>query len=127
VKEDETGKVRSAASITQGEWKDKIGKDGSNIKHIGNMCLVMIYQYWEDKYRVEIAKSKGISKDKLLSDLFGDIRHFRNSIIHNDGRAIDEVNHCKILKWFSVNDQIIMDAQKMDYLIDCIKNEINAL
>ena len=127
VKDDVSRKIRSEAAFTQGEWKEKIGKDGTNIRHIGNMCLVMIYQYWDDRYRDEIAKSKGISKGELTSDLFGDIRHFRNSIIHNNGIAISEVNRCKILKWFRENDEIVIDAIKMDCLIDYIKKEVNTL
>ncbi|MBI4674726.1 MAG: hypothetical protein HY741_24030 [Chloroflexi bacterium] len=115
------------AAVTQGEWKEKNGKDGVKIRLVGNMCLVMIYQYWEDKYREEIAKSKRIAKDELMSDLFGDIRHFRNSIIHNNGRAISEVSRCKIPRWFTENDEIVMDAAKMDRLIDCIKSEIHGL
>ena len=91
------------------------------------MCLVMIYQYWEDRYREEIASSKGIAKDELMSDLFGDIRYFRNSIIHNKGRALREVNNCKILKWFKEKDDIVLNSEKMDHLLDCIKNEINAM
>jgi hypothetical protein len=90
------------------------------------MCLVMMYQYWEDKYRDEIATSKGITKDELSSDLFGDIRHLRNSIIHNNGRAISEVSRCKVLKWFKEDDEVVIDAQKMDRLIELIRSEISA-
>jgi hypothetical protein len=126
ITDEENGSVRSAATITQGEWKSKIGKDGTNIRIIGNMCLVMMYQYWEDKYRDEIATSKGITKDELSSDLFGDIRHLRNSIIHNNGRAISEVSRCKVLKWFKEDDEVVIDAQKMDRLIELIRSEISA-
>jgi len=115
VKE-EDGKVNSAAAVTQGEWKVKIGKNGTNIKLIGNMCLVMIYQY-----------SKGIGKDELASDLFGDLRHFRRSIIHNNGYAISEVDRCKILKWFRANDEIIIDGARMDQLIRLLKKEVSVL
>lgn len=87
----------------------------------------MIYQFWEDKYREEIALSKGISKSDLNSNLFGDIRYLRHSIIHNNGRGIDEVDKCKLLKWFRAEDQIVIDSKKMDILIVLIKNEINAL
>jgi hypothetical protein len=121
------GRLNSAAVITQGEWKEKIGKNGTNIRLIGNMCLVMIYQYWEDRYRGEIAKSKGIERGELTSDLIGDIRHFRNSIIHNNSRAIAEVDRCKILKWFRAGDEIIIDSSKMDELLDQIKKELSAL
>jgi hypothetical protein len=127
VREGKSGKISSAASFTQGEWKEKIGENGSNVNHIGNICLVMIYQYWEDKYREEIAISKGMNNGELNSNLFGDIRYLRNSIIHNNGRANDDVDKCKILRWFRANDQIIIDANKMDLLIAYIKDEINAL
>ena len=124
---EEDGKVNSVAAVTQGEWKEKIGKNGTNIRLIGNMCLVMIYQYWEDRYREEIAKSKGIDKGELTSDLIGDIRLFRTSIIHNNSRAIAEVDRCKILKWFRAGDEIVIDSAKMDQLIDQLKKEVSAI
>lgn len=121
------GILKPRASFTQGYRKGKLGITGYNIKFIGSICLVMIYQYWEDKYRQKIAKEKGINKDQLNSDLFGDIRHYRHSIIHNNGQATREIDKCKILKWYKENDEIIIDADKMDFLIDKIKQEIEQL
>ncbi|MGA2503154.1 MAG: hypothetical protein ABSG01_03580 [Anaerolineales bacterium] len=127
VMEEEIGMLKFIAQISQGEWKKKLGIDGSNIRYIGNMCLVLIYQYWEDYYRDQIAISKGITKDELQSDLFGDIRQLRRSIVHNNGIAIGDVDQCKILKWFKSKDIIFIDAEKMDFLLEILKKEINGL
>jgi hypothetical protein len=127
VRDEKKGSIRSVAAITQGEWKLKISPDGTNLRIIGNMCLVMIYQYWEDRYREEIAVSKGVTKEELSSDLFGDIRYLRNSIVHNNGRAISEVDRCKLLKWFKEGEEIVIDVEKMDYLIELIKSEVSTL
>lgn len=103
----------------QKEYKQRNSEDGKNYQFIGNMCLITIYQYWEDFYRGELAKSYSIEKDELKSDLFGDIRLIRHSIIHHNSVALEEIVRCKILKWFSPGDKIFIDKAK---LLEVIKN-----
>ena len=68
--------------------RNKMG--GRNQRYIGNMCVVTIYQYWDDNYRVKLAKAMGLEhKNCIYADIFGDIGDLRNSIIHNGGEATD--------------------------------------
>ena len=80
---------------TQKEYKLRNSKDGKNYQFIGNMCLMIIYQYWEDYYRGKLAKSYEIDKDDIQSDLFGDLRLIRHSIIHHNSIASSEIKRCK--------------------------------
>jgi hypothetical protein len=107
---------------TQGELKKRNQKDGNNYRFAGNMCLVNIYQYWEDYYRYEIAKVIGIEKSNVKIPIMGDINKLRRSIIHHNGIALDDVERTEILKWFKVGDEIYIDEKKMDELIMQIQN-----
>jgi hypothetical protein len=120
-----TGQLESVASTLQKEWKERLSASGENINFIGNMCLVLFYQYWDDHYRKEIAKYKGYSgENKIQSDLFGEIRHIRNSIIHHNSIAKYEVSKCKLLQWFTEGEEIIIDDLKMEQLYILIKAEL---
>jgi len=112
---------------TQGDLKKRNEKNGHNTKTIGNLCLCEIYHYWEDHYRQEIANYLDLSKNELLSNIFGDIRNYRRSIIHNKGIAIKAVNDNKILKWFKENDLIENDEDNMEYIIHEIYEYLNQL
>lgn len=98
---------------TQGEFYKRISDKGLNIKYIGNIILILIYQYWEDVYRPKISKILNIKKSDLKSDLFGDIRLIRNSIIHHNAIAKPEIKNCKFLKWFNPGDEIYIDNEKL--------------
>lgn len=107
---------------TQKEYKQRNSEDGRNYQFIGNMCLITIYQYWEDFYRSELAKSFSIDKDDLKSDLFGDIRLIWHSIIHHKSIALEEINRCKLLKWFSPGENIFIDKEKLLEVINNIQH-----
>ena len=88
---------------------------------IGNIEMLtkrsMIYSYWEDHFRAQIANAKGVTKDVLKSDVMGDIRWLRQSIVHHRGIATDEVGNCKVLTWFAKGDEIFLNEQKFLQMI----------
>lgn len=106
---------------TQREYKQRNSKNGNNYKFIGNMCLISIYQYWEDYYRGKIATLKGIAKNDLKSDIMGDLRWLRMSIIHHKGIAMKDVEKCKILKWYKEGDEIFINQENLQEIIMNIK------
>ena len=102
---------------TQGKIKERNSKDGENFKFIGNMSLISIYQYWEDYYREKIAKEKKLNKNDIKSDVMGDLRLIRISIIHHKGIALEEVEKCKILNWYKKDDKIFIDQDKLEQIL----------
>ncbi len=92
-----------------------------NATFVGNMALVMIYSYWEDHYRTQVATAKGVAKNELTSDVMGDIRRLRQSIIHRRGIAMDEVSSCKVLTWFSPGDEIFINEQMFLQMISSVR------
>lgn len=107
---------------TQKEYKQRNSETGKNYQFIGNMCFITIYQYWEDYYRVKLAKSYGLKKNDIQSDLFGDIGIIRHSIIHHNSIAKKEIVKCKYLKWYKPGDKIFIDKEKLFELLRNIQH-----
>jgi len=94
---------------------DRIGRnacDGENCSFISNMAIVAIYSFWEDHYRSALAAACGLSRSDVTADVFGDLRHLRNAIVHCNGTATREVQNARCLIWFNKADEIFMN-QKM--------------
>lgn len=113
---------------TQGQLKKRNDKDSDNYIIIANLCTVLIYQYWENKYRKQIAKELGLSNtDALKSDIMGDLRLLRNSIIHHNAEAEKEVENCKLLKWFKEGDKIYVNSKMFENIIFHVKEYIKLI
>jgi hypothetical protein len=107
---------------TQKDYKNRNKPTDRNYKFIGNMCLITIYQYWEDHYRKKLADTLAINKRAIKSDLFGDIGIIRNSIIHNNSIASNKVNKCKLLKWFRSGDKIFINQEMLKTILRNIQH-----
>ncbi len=112
-------------SCSQKEYKEMNRENGSNWQFIGKMCVITIYQYWEDYFRPEIARQLGVKRDDIVSDIMGDLRLIRHSIVHHGGVALKEVENCKILQWFREGDEISIDENKFKKIIFFVKKSIN--
>jgi hypothetical protein len=114
-------------TCSQGELKARNEEGGANHRFIANMCLVSIYQYWEDHYRKQIATVLEKEKNDVESDIMGDIRRLRKSIIHHKGVALNEVRNCKVLRQFNEGDKIFIDKNIFEQVIHEIYAYINGL
>jgi hypothetical protein len=113
---------------TQGEYKERNSEKGINSRFIGNMCVIAIYQYWEDYFRQKIANFLNrTSKNELTSDIMGDIKILRRSIIHHRGIALKDVENCKLLRWFKKGDDIFIDKDMMQHIVFQVKSYLLAL
>jgi len=113
---------------SQGEVKERNINDGRNLCFLGNMCLVWIYQLWEDKFRQQVAMEIGYNnKNQLELDIMGEIKKYRESIIHHKGQAKKEAVNNKILNWFKRDEIINIDKAKMKVIITATMNELKSL
>jgi hypothetical protein len=105
---------------SQGGFKTKNAPGGDNQIMAANMCIVMMYTYWEARYRKEIADAAGLKDEKELKiDIMGDLGILRNSIIHHAGDMKTDKT-CKILTWFKPGEKINIDLEHFEM----IKREI---
>ena len=112
---------------TQGEVKARNSPDGSNFTTLGQVCVVSFYDFWSDSSspRVLIAKGKlrreesdpevanSILREHASHDLWGDLRHLRQSIVHNQGVATSDVVRCRLIRWFSPGEPISITPPRM--------------
>jgi len=111
---------------TQGEFVARNRDGGRNSLLLGNLCLVMIYQYWEH-YRAEIATVRSLQTREVTVPVFGDLRLLRNSIIHNRGIATAGVSRCEVMTWFKAGDLIEMDKDRVRSMIRSIGRALDEL
>jgi len=112
---------------TQGEFKIRMSKGGRNHIFAGNMCIISLYQYWEDHYRSKIAQAMGGDKDALVSPIMGDIRLLRNSIVHHQGIALKAVEEAQVINWFREDDRIEFDRAQIISIMKLVYAYINDL
>jgi hypothetical protein len=104
-------------SVSHGELTARNERGGENWIFLANVCLVSIYQYWEDRYRGEIAAALDKPKGDLRVPIMGDLRHYRRSIIHRAGVAVPEVARCEVIRWFGPDERIELTEEHMRTIV----------
>ena len=119
--------VSMSPVMKQGAMKQRVVDDGKNALLLGNQCIVSAYAYWEEYLRIEIGKAVGVLQEgaeaddntrvilnkHVASDLWGDLRYIRNSIIHHNGIANSDIARCKLIKFFSPGQRIELNHERM--------------
>ena len=95
---------------TQGELKVRNQKGGANERASSRALFTTIYQFWEDHYRQEFARSLGLAK---------------NGIIHHRNKATDDVKKCKLLKLFSPDQEIYLSDDQTKFVIRKLREALN--
>ncbi len=130
--------------MKQGHVKARNRENGQNSFILGANCIVALYSYWEEYLRVEIGIAKGvldsgaINNEKsreilnqhVVYDIWGDLRHLRNSIVHNNGVAYSKITGCKIIRCFKPEDKVELDFEKMHAIFGLLadfRNELNRM
>ncbi len=139
----EYGKIFNQEYVASGlhvgtvkEAKARNEPEGSNFKTLANVCSVYFYAYWESYFRREYCMAKrhhGCTCEELREhasfDLWGDIRLLRNSIVHHQEVALDDINNCKLIKLFQPGDPISISPQHMRgifHLLYQFRNSLHA-
>ena len=130
--------------MKQGQVKSRNKENGSNTLILGANCVVSLFSYWEEYLRIQIGIAKGvldadavnnadtrnILNQHVTYDIWGDLRHLRNSIVHNNGIAYSKMTGCKIVRCFSPGDRVELDFEKMRaifLLLADFRNELSSL
>lgn len=112
---------------TQAEYKERNSLGGENYRFIGNMALISIYEYWENSCRNTLASHHNVETTQIVSQIFGDLRLLRHSIIHHRGIALPEIGQCKKFSWYEKGDSIFIDGGKMEEIVAAIKDPRDGL
>ena len=130
--------------MKQGDVKERNKDGGRNYYLLGANCVVSLYSYWEEYLRVEVGIAMGVLpkessnteetrrvlNEHVVSDIWGDIRLLRNSIVHKDSIANSDMSRCKIIRCFSPGQPIELDFKKMHAIfmqLAIYRNELDKL
>jgi hypothetical protein len=100
---------------------------GTNFQFIGNVCVVTLFQYWDEHYRLLFAQDLGVEKNQIQVPLFGDLRRYRQAIIHNQAIATAEVEACVLLKWFRRAEPLLLRREMFEQIIDGVLEFLDVL
>jgi len=117
----------SLHKTTQGVLKERNKESGINFKTIGNLSIVQIYQFWENNYRDKIAQAMNLKRDELKSDIFGELRCLRESILHHSSFALPNVEKkVKVVK-FKGGEEIFLKKNDVRKIVNTVKIYLNTL
>ncbi len=136
--------VSTSPVMKQSDLKERTKHNGENALFLGSQCVVSAYTYWEEYLRIEIGKAMGVleqdaenaekTRDILntyvANDFWGDMKYLRHSIVHKNGMAASDISRCKIIKWFSPDEKIELDYEKMRSIFLALgkyRNEIHSM
>lgn len=95
-------------SVTFAELLARFDPTGQQSKAVRARLIVFAYTLWENVYRPTIRQECGV--DRVNSDAFGDLRQYRNAILHTQGKLDAEIS---ILTVFGRGDLIEPTADQL--------------
>jgi len=102
---------------------DASGPMGSTMVTFREHVIVRLHTSWEDQHREEVAREVGCEKNQIKSEVFGDVRAYRNAIAHN-GKLKSEP---KIFRFFSKGDKADLTGEHIDYIFRRTIDELNRI
>ncbi len=109
---------------THKEIINRTAHGGSHQKMLFQAAIVFAYMHWEDDCRSKFAKELSIEKNKITSDVFGDLGKYRNAIAHNN--SILKRKSLK-LNFVEVNSEIELNQNQFMELFATLISELNII
>jgi hypothetical protein len=102
---------------------------GFNEQQVCWSIIVFIFAYWDEKIRPQIATIRGVEKDAVKINVFGDLRVLRRMIVHNGG-VLGAADHAKLKVLNSIcqaDAKISLTHDQMHTIFVVIKQAIGSL
>jgi len=98
---------------------------GINQRQLSYSVIVFIFTYWEDEIRPRLAAALDIATKDVKSEIMGDLRCIRNSILHTKGVFTSQWYEKLVLlkDCFEVGRQIEISYELMHQIFVKIKQE----
>jgi hypothetical protein len=97
----------------------EVSEGGSTHSRLTQQWIVTVYTGWDAEFRKRVAAARGLKKEMIRVDFFGDLRHLRNDIVHNRGRVSrDHSTKCKVILKRELNpgDQIYLRDDELQWM-----------
>lgn len=94
----------------------QVERNGNVETRLGHLWIISLYALWTDEYRPRLAKAHQRSPTDEKYDIFGDLRHLRNDVVHHRGIAsADNTGRCVLLgHWFQPGSLIRLEGHHFD-------------
>ncbi len=100
----------------------QVEQNGPVETRLGHLWITSLYALWEEEYRPRLAIAHGRSPGDEKYDLFGDLRHLRNDVVHHGGIATTgNTGHCVVLRWFQPGDVIRLEGRHFNEFLRLIR------
>lgn len=87
--------------------------------------FVFVFHIWNEKYRAAIAAEMAAAVEIVDVDVIGDMRLFRNSIIHNKGIAAPDVAKCRTIVRFKPGAPINLNNREIEFIIRELRSQVS--
>lgn len=94
---------------------------------VGNICTSFVYSLWEDNYRPALAKQRGIEKNAIQSEFFGELAIYRHAIVHNHAVGTSKTEKLKFLPNVSKGATLKVDRHVFELIVRLVKKELHEL
>jgi hypothetical protein len=114
---------------TQGKYKERNGRNGTNSFRLAQLLLVLVYEYWDSEHRHAIAAALGLSDTKELKvPVLGDLRLLRHDVIHKRAIvSIETVSKLEVLTKFEVGNAIRLEENDVREIVRGVKAAIDQI
>lgn len=109
--------------VTAENYIQENSQGGINQRQLSYSVIVFIFTYWEDEIRPRLAEAAGVETKDVKSEIMGDLRCIRNSILHTKGVFTPEW-HGKLVvlkDCFTVGQQVDISYELMHQIFVKIK------
>jgi hypothetical protein len=106
-----------------GDLIDRNSDDGPNQRMLSRSCIIFVYSLW-GAIRPLYASAVGRDQQDVSSDVFGDLRLYRNAIVHNNGILEKQPS---ILTFVKVGEPVQLTRSQMDELFRALFDEVNRI
>jgi hypothetical protein len=117
--------VRENRIIRASDYIAANSPGGSNEQKHSQAVLVFLFTYWEEEIRPRLATIKGVELQEISSDIMGDLRTLRHTILHTKGMMRSEKHRGlrKLSGMFVVDQPVHVSYENMHQIFVLIKQE----
>lgn len=95
--------------------------DGENHLLLGQSLIVFIYSIWDSEIRPAYSKALGMKQEDIKSDAMGDLRLYRNAIIHSNLKLQKKT---KKFPFVLVHDAIALNEKQVSAMLAMIFDDL---
>jgi hypothetical protein len=102
------GKARLIAVWSLSRLLAEFAQSGPAEARLGQQWIVTTYSRWDEMTRPGVATALGVAKNDIKIQVMGDLRNWRNDVVHHYGFASDgNTGRNAVLTRFGVGDEIV--------------------